>query len=139
MGKNTLPSYSPYTYVCTCIQLTLEHGPGGRINKYRYTRVASGLPRICCGNSYTADPGTRCGGGRIIKYLTVIQELHAVYPVFVVAPYMLLTLVRGVGGWIIKYLTVTYTRVGSGLPLICFCALYTADPGTRSGWYGNYI
>ena len=26
-------------------------------------------------------------GGRIIKYLTVIQELHAVYPVFVVAPY----------------------------------------------------
>ena len=98
--------YSPYTYVCTCIQLTLEHGPGGRINKYRYTRVASGLPRICCGNSYTADPGTRCGGGRIIKYLTVIQELHAVYPVFVVAPYMLLTLVRGLGGRIIEYFTV---------------------------------
>ena len=47
---------------------------------------------------YTADPGTRCGGGRIIKYLTVIQELHAVYPVFVVAPYTQLTLVRGVGG-----------------------------------------
>ena len=70
----------------------------------------------------------------IIKYLTVIQELHAVYPVFVVAPYMLLTLVRGVGGRIIKYLTVTYTRVACSLPRICCCTLYAADPGTRCGW-----
>ena len=86
--------------------LTLVRGVGGRIIKYltvTYTRVGSGLPHICCCTLHAADPDTWCGCGRIIKYLTVIQELEAVYPLFVFAPYTQLTLVRGLGGTVIIF------------------------------------